>query len=69
MADFSRFRFPDDWAFAMYLVERIRVATVPGSSFYGRPKDGARFVRFMFSKRDATLKDAIDRLGALKDVR
>ncbi|HKZ90183.1 MAG TPA: aminotransferase class I/II-fold pyridoxal phosphate-dependent enzyme [Thermoplasmata archaeon] len=69
MADISRFRFPDDWAFAMYLVERIRVATVPGSSFYGRPKDGARFVRFMFSKRDATLKDAIDRLGALKDVR
>lgn len=69
MAKFDRFPFADDWAFAMYLVERLRVAVVPGSSFYGNPQDGAPFVRFMFSKRDETLGTAIDRLGGLQDVR
>lgn len=69
MADFGRFPFADDWDFAMYLVERLRVAVVPGSSFYGKPEDGRRFVRFMFSKRDETLHDAVARLSALKDVR
>ena len=69
MADFSRFPFADDWAFAMYLVERLRVAVVPGSSFYGTPDDGARYVRFMFSKRDETLAEAVNRILGLRDVR
>ncbi len=69
MADISRFPFADDWAFAMYLVERLGVATVPGSSFFGVPEDGARYVRFMFSKRDETLEEALRRLEPLKDVR
>ena len=34
MTDISRFGFPDDVAFARYLVEKIGVAVVPGSSFY-----------------------------------
>src|SRR2546426_1775911 len=66
MADFSRFPFADDRAFAMHLVERRRVAVVPGGSFYANPKDGRTFVRFMFSKRDETLKEAIDRLRRLR---
>jgi len=69
IADFDRFPFEDDWAFAMYLVERLRVAVVPGSSFYGDPVDGRRYVRFMFSKRDETLREAIERLRDLRDVR
>ena len=69
MADIRRFPFADDWAFAMYLVERLRVAVVPGGSFYGNWEDGRPFVRFMFSKRDATLHEAIDRLSGLQDVR
>jgi len=69
MADFSRFPFEDDWTFAMYLVERLRVAVVPGSSFYGDPNDGRRYVRFMFSKRDETLQEAIARVRGLRDVR
>jgi aminotransferase len=69
MADASGFPFEDDWAFAMYLVERLRVAVVPGSSFYGRPADGRRFVRLMFSKRDETLREAIARLEGLRDIR
>ncbi len=69
MADFSRFPFEDDWAFAMYLVERLGVATVPGSSFYDDPADGARCVRFTFSKKAETLEEALRRLEPLKDVR
>ena len=68
MANFGRFPFDDDRACAMHLVERQRVAVVPGGSFYGDPKDGQRFVRFMFSKRDETLKEAIDNLRGLQDV-
>ncbi len=69
MADFSRFPFRDDWAFAMYLVERLGVATVPGSSFYGDPENGSHYVRFMFSKKDETLEEALRRLEPLKEVR
>jgi aminotransferase len=68
MAEFSRFPFEDDWAFAMYLVERLGVATVPGSSFYGTPGDGAEYVRFTFSKKDGTLDEALRRLEPLKDL-
>ena len=69
MTDFSRFRFDDDWAFARHLVEHVGVAVVPGSSFYGDGKEGARFVRFMFSKKDATLDDALHRLRRLGPTR
>jgi aminotransferase len=69
MTDFSRFPFPDDWSFAMHLVERCGVAVVPGSSFYGDPGDGRRYVRFMFSKKDDTLAEAVRRLRGLRDGR
>ncbi len=69
MADFSRFPFEDDWAFAMYLVERLGVATVPGSSFYADPGDGKGYVRFMFSKKDSTLAEALRRLEPLLELR
>jgi aminotransferase len=68
MANFGRFPFEDDWSFAMHLVERLRVAVVPGGSFFGDAKEGRRFVRFMFSKRDETLTEAIRRLRGLRDV-
>ena len=69
MADFSRLPFEDDWAFARYLVERLGVATVPGSSFFGVREEGARYVRFMYSKKDETLEEALRRLEPLRDVR
>jgi len=57
----------DDVAFAKYLVETIGVATVPGSSFYrpGAP-EGKKMIRFNYSKRDETLKEAGRRLMKLK---
>jgi aspartate/methionine/tyrosine aminotransferase len=65
MTDISGFGFPDDVSFAQYLVRDIRVATVPGSSFYSNPRDGAHQVRFAFCKNDATLDEAGRRLASL----
>src|SRR5712692_2901982 len=66
MTDISAFGFPDDVAFAQYLVKEIGVAVVPGSSFYNNPADGAQQVRFTFCKMDATLDAASERLARLR---
>jgi len=76
MTDISRFNPPDfrhfaagadtnDVAFVKYLVERIGVAAVPGSSFYKDPRDGASQVRFTFCKKESTLAAAEARLAKL----
>jgi len=66
MTDISAFGFADDVAFTKYLVKEIGVAAVPGSSFYGDPRDGAKQVRFAFCKKDATLDEAGNRLKKLR---
>ena len=65
MTDISRFGYPDDVSFSTFLVEKIGVAVVPGSSFYNDPRDGARQVRFTFCKTEKTLAAAEERLGRL----
>ena len=74
MTDISAFPDPDpkrvpaatrDVRFAKYLVEEIGVATVPGSSFYNDPNDGATQVRFTFCKKEETLVAAEARLANL----
>lgn len=65
MTDISAFGFSDDVAFAKYLVQEIGVATVPGSSFYRDPRDGARQVRFAFCKKPETLDEAARRLATI----
>jgi aminotransferase len=66
MTDISKFGSPDDVSFAKYLVKEIGVATVPGSSFYKNPKDGAQQVRFAFCKKDETLDEGARRLRRLR---
>jgi aspartate/methionine/tyrosine aminotransferase len=66
MTDISRFGFSDDVAFAHHLVEKVGVAAVPGSSFYKRPADGSRQVRFTFCKKESTLDAAEERLSHLR---
>jgi aminotransferase len=66
MTDISTFGFPDDVAFASYLVKEIGIACVPGSSFYKHPKDGSQQVRFAFCKKPATLDEAARRLEKLR---
>lgn len=68
MADFASLGDSDDRVFAQRLVEEIGVAAVPGSSFYADPRAGRRFVRFMFSKRDETLRAVAERLAKLRDT-
>jgi len=74
MTDISRFADPDpirfpaetkDVRFAKYLVEKIGVAVVPGSSFYNDARDGASQVRFTFCKKEETLAAAEERLSKL----
>ena len=55
----------DDVSFARFLVEKIGVAVVPGSSFYNDPRDGSRQVRFTFCKTEQTLAAAAERLANL----
>src|SRR5882672_3059664 len=73
MTDISRFHFDEakypadsrDVSFAKYLVEKIGVACVPGSSFYNNAQDGASQVRFTFCKKEETLAAAEARLAKL----
>jgi len=65
---FERCRVDNDVAFAMWLIEHVGVATVPGSSFYAHPELGRTKVRFCFPKTDDTLRDAGERLLKLRDV-
>jgi aspartate/methionine/tyrosine aminotransferase len=75
MTDISRFADPDpvrfqadtkDVRFAKFLVEKIGVAVVPGSSFYNDARDGASQVRFTFCKKEETLAAAEERLSQLQ---
>jgi aspartate/methionine/tyrosine aminotransferase len=56
----------DDVSFADFLVEKIGVAAVPGSSFYA--DGGSDRIRFTFSKQDETLTEACRRLERLNDM-
>jgi aspartate/methionine/tyrosine aminotransferase len=65
MTDISGFGFPDDLALAKYLVEKVGVAAVPGSSFFRDPADGKSILRFTFCKKEETLAAAAAKLATL----
>ncbi len=69
MADISSFGFANDIDFAGFLIKEIGVAAVPSGSFYSNPSDGRTMVRFCFSKADATLTTAEQRLARLAGKR
>jgi aminotransferase len=69
MTDVGHFGFQDDMKFAFYLVEKIGVATVPGSSFYSHPSLGSTKIRFCFPKKMETLRHAAEKLMKLKEER
>jgi aminotransferase len=66
MTDISGFAYANDIEFTRFLVKKIGVAAVPGSSFYRNPQDGAQQVRFAFCKKDETLDEAAKRLRKLR---
>ena len=65
LADIPESMGMDDMTFAKYLVSKIGVAAVPGSSFY-RSDIGKRKLRFTFSKKEETLQEAARRLEKLE---
>jgi aminotransferase len=64
MTDIAAFGFPDDVAFARYLVTDVGVAAVPGSSFCRDREAGRTKLRFCFCKKDETLDAAAARFAA-----
>jgi aspartate/methionine/tyrosine aminotransferase len=62
MADFSAISDEDDFSFAKRLILEAGVGTVPGSSFYHSEGGGKSLVRFVFCKREETLREASQRL-------
>ena len=66
MTDISGFGFPDDVAFARWLVAEGGVAAVPGSSFFSDPAAGSQRLRFHFARKRETLEAAAERLQSLR---
>jgi len=65
LMDISDFGFSDDTAFCRWMAREIGVAAVPGSSFFHEPV--RHLVRLHFAKREATLREAGERLLRLKE--
>ncbi len=66
MCDITPFGVDDDYEFTMHMIRDIKVAPVPGSSFFHDPASGRRFVRFAFPKREETFDEVRARLRALR---
>lgn len=64
LADVQRLGFATSREAAFTLLERTRVASVPGSAFFRGP-EGERCVRFCFAKEHDALDEACKRLEAL----
>ncbi len=63
LADIRRLGEPTAKAAAMKLLERTKIASVPGTSFYADPV-GETLTRFCFAKEDDVLEEAARRLRA-----
>lgn len=67
LADFSPLRdrlkgFKDDVEACQTLIQKARVGTVPGHSFFNNPRDGQSFLRFCFAKELDVLQSACSQL-------
>ena len=51
-------------AAAMYLIEEVGVATVPGDNFYAIGNEGDRYLRFAFCRSMETIEAGLERLRA-----
>jgi len=65
MAGFENLGWDDDVALAKHLIEKVAVATVPGSSFFHDPALGRRHLRFSFPKRMETIARGLNNLRSL----
>ena len=65
LVDIADFDFESDTAFCTWLAKEIKVAAVPGSSFFREPVK--HLIRFHFAKSESTLSAAGERLLRLAD--
>lgn len=63
--DISSFGYGSDLDFMKHLVEKIGIAVVPGSSFFGPWEISRNYVRFCFSRQLKTLNESRERLKYL----
>lgn len=68
MTDIAPLGWDDDTAFVKRMIEAVGVSAVPGSSFFSPKELGKTMVRFMFAKKDETLKAAGERLQGLRTM-
>jgi aminotransferase len=66
MVDISEFGAPDDTSFCEWMARDVRVAAVPGSSFFNEPVQ--TLIRFHFAKKVGTLVEAGQRLRRIRDA-
>jgi aminotransferase len=64
LADASRLPGRTGKERAMYVLEKIGLAGVPGEAFFSGP-DGHAFIRFSYAKTDADIDEACRRLAQL----
>jgi aminotransferase len=66
LADFTPLGFKDGKEIANKILEKYKIATVPGVSFYENNKyEGNKLIRFCFAKEYNILKKACERLNTL----
>lgn len=64
LMDIGEFHYDSDLEFCEVLAREVGVGAVPGSSFFKEPVN--HLIRFHFAKKDATLKEALDRLSQIR---
>ncbi|MQM22398.1 hypothetical protein Taro_055450 [Colocasia esculenta] len=62
VVDHTPFGFENDIEFCEYLIQEVGVVAIPTSVFYLNPEEGKNLVRFTFSKDEATLRAAVERM-------
>ncbi|MGI5888308.1 MAG: pyridoxal phosphate-dependent aminotransferase [Oscillospiraceae bacterium] len=60
----DKFKGWSDLQFCEWMVSEVKVAAVPGSSFFREPVNN--YIRLHFARSDASLKEAVKRLSGLK---
>ena len=66
LVDIREFYDRDDTLFCEWLAKEVKVAAVPGSSFFREPV--TNLIRFHFAKKEETLIAAGERLAGLRDI-
>jgi len=68
LADFSKLPFKNDLEIVDFLLEKAKVATVPGRAFYLNPEDGEKCIRFCFALSEEKLQAAMAAMAEVMPI-